>query len=150
MSTRLFSAAVCLSVAWTHKHVRSGDSARHRPRDHGARDWLAHAIGSRSPKHLSANLVHNHSFREVQSGGGTKARVRALPSGAECRIKSDIGDDGISERRCQTEYEPHRFARWATLLPSRREIVLLLCAAIVQIELRGRQEQTLHVHRRHR
>jgi hypothetical protein len=42
---------------------------------------------------------------------------------------------------CRTEYQPHRFANWATRQPPRWEIVLLLCAAIVQIELRGRQEQ---------
>ena len=38
-------------------------------------------------------------------------------------------------------FEPRRFLRWTTLLPSREEIVLLLCAGLVQIEVRGPQSK---------
>src|ERR1700730_1582676 len=48
------------------------------------------------------------------------------------------------------EYELHRFVRWATLLLYLTEIALLLFAALVQIKLRGRQEQTLDARWRRR
>ena len=42
--------------------------------------------------------------------------------------------------------EPHRFLRWATPLPSRKEIVLLLLGILVQIEMRRPREQTQGSH----
>jgi hypothetical protein len=45
--------------------------------------------------------------------------------------------------RLRPDQEPRRFLRWATPLPSHKEIVLLFVGAVVKTETRQRNEQTL-------
>ena len=117
------------------------------------------------PKSCSRSFPADPTLRQIQEAlpSSTQiaedrrlaSRMLGSPSGGATRTP-DAGRASARRRHMSTTtmphrvIEPHRFVRWVTLLPSRREIVLLLCAAVVEIDLRGRQEQTLDVRWRNR